>query len=176
MAAVFGILRANQLFAKLSKCAFVIAKVEYLGHFISVQGVETDPAKIKIVQDWLVPQNVSQLRGFLGLSGYYRKFIRNYAQIARPLTNLLKKGAFEWTDEAQKAFDSLKGALVSAPVLGIPDFTKTFVIETDASTHGIGVVLMQEGHPLAYISKSLGPRWQGLSVYEKELLALVFAI
>jgi len=176
LAAVFSILRSNQLFAKLSKYAFAIAKVEYLGHLISAQGVATDPAKIKAVQAWPEPQNVKQLKGFLGLSGYYRKFIKGYAHIAQPLTNLLKKGAFEWTVEAHKAFKSLKAALVSAPVLGIPDFTKVFVIETDASTHGIGAILMQEGHPLAYISKSLGPRWQGLSVYEKELLALVFVV
>jgi len=82
----------------------------------------------------------------------------DYAHIGQPLTNLLKKAAFEWAAEAQKAFESLKATLVSALVLKIPDFTKVLVIETDSSTHGIGAVLMQEGHPLAYISKSLGPR------------------
>jgi len=138
--------------------------------------VETDPAKIQAVRYWPTPRNVNQLRGFLGLSSYYRKAIKGYAQLAKPLTNLLRKGAFEWSAKAQIALDQLKTALINAPVLGIPDFSKAFVVETDASTHGIGAVLIQDGHPLAFISKALGPKWQGLSVYEKELLALVFAI
>ena len=119
---------------------------------------------------------MKQLRGFLGLSGYYRKFIKGYAHLAKPLTNLLRKGASEWSAEAQTAFDQLKTALTNAPILGIPDFSKTFIVGTDASTYGIGAVLMQDGHPLAFISKTLSPKWQGLSVYEKELLALVFAV
>ena len=176
LAAVLDILRAHQLFTKISKCAFAIPRVEYLGHFILGHGVENDPAKIQAVQAWPVPSNVKQLRGFLGLAGYYRKFIRGYAYIARPLTALLKKGAFEWNKEAQTAFESLKKALTQALILGLPDFTKVFEVETDASTQGVGAVLMQEGHPLAYISRTLGPKWQGLSVYEKELLALVFAV
>ena len=176
LAAVFDVMREHQLFAKESKCSFAISKVEYLGHFISAKGVETDPVKIQAVRDWPTPRNVKQLRSFLGLSGYYRKFIKGYAHLAKPLMNLLRKGAFEWSANAQVAFDQLKTALINAPILGIPDFSKTFVVETDASTHGIGAVLMQEGHPLAFISKALGPKWQGLSVCEKELLALVFAV
>jgi len=118
LAVVFDILKTHQLFAKISKCAFAIPRVEYLGHFISAKGVETDPAKIRVVQAWPIPSNVKQLRGFLGLAGHYRKFIRGYAHIARPLTDLLKKGAFEWNVEAQKAFESLKEALIQAQFLG----------------------------------------------------------
>lgn len=112
----------------------------------------------------------------MGLCGYYRKFIRNYALISKPLTNLLRMGAFEWTLQAQAAFDHLKQALSSSPVLAVPDFSAPFTVETDASQFGIGDVLMQKDHPLAFINKTQGPKWQNLSVYEKELLAIVTAV
>lgn len=174
--AVFELMRDNMLFAKESKCAFGVKRIEYLGHFISQKGVETDPSKISAVNSWPVPTNVKDVRSFLGLAGYYRKFVRNYAIICKPLTELLKKGGFHWTEESQAAFTKLKQALTSAPVLAVPDFSKQFVIETDASQKGIGAVLMQDGHPLSFLSRSLGPKWQRLSVYEKELLAIVFAV
>lgn len=173
---VFELMTYHQLYAKASKCVFEIPKIEYLGHFISANGVETDPRKIKAVQNWPIPLTLKALRSFLGLAGYYRKFIRGYAHISRPLTDLLKKGAFKWSPEAEQAFINLKGALVTAPVLAIQDFSKIFEVETDASTVGIGAVLMQEAHPIAYISRTLGPKSQLLLVYEKELLALVFVV
>ena len=166
----------HSLYVKESKCSFVTARVEYLGHFVSGKGVETNPEKIAVINSWPVPASIKELRSFLGLAGYYRKFIKGYATISKPLTDLLKKGAFEWSEVTQQAFEILKQALVAASVLAIPDFAKEFVVETDASRMGIGAVLMQENHPLAFIRKSLGPRWQKLSVYEKELLAMVFAI
>lgn len=156
---VFELMRANSLYTKDSKCCFVMDKIEYLGHFISAQGVETDPRKISTVVNWPVPTCVKELRSFLGLAGYYRKFIRSYDVISKGLTDQLKKGVFKWTDQAQVAFEALKAALVTAPVLSLPDFSKEFVVETDASKEGIGAVLMQEGHPLAFLSKTLGSRW-----------------
>ena len=129
--------------------------------------VQTDPKKVQTVQCWPTPQNVKQLRSFLGLTGYYRRFVQGYGKIAKPLTDLLKKGNYIWTEEAQHAFIVLKQAMVNAPVLSLPDFSKPFVIETDAFGEGIGVVLMQEGHPIAYISKALSVRNLALSTYER---------
>jgi hypothetical protein len=144
--------------------------VEYLGHVISVDGVATDPSKIEVVQQWPSPTNVKQLRGFLGLTGYYRKFIKHYAMITKPLADLLRKDTqFLWTPTVEEAFQLLKKCLIEALVLAVPNFAKQFVVETDASDHGIGAVLMQDNHPIAYLSKPLGPRNQGLSVYEKRV-------
>lgn len=123
-----------------------------------------------------MPASVKKLRSFLGLAGYYRRFVKGYAYISKPLTQLLKKGEFQWSSQAQDAFDQLKIALSKEPVLTLPDFSKPFEVETDASCSGIGVVLMQQGHPLAFLSKVLGPRWQKFSVYEKDLLAMVTAV
>lgn len=174
--AVFQLMRANQMFAKRSKCAFATSRVEYLGHFIQASGVSTDPHKIKAVAEWPAPSNLKKLRGFLGLAGYYRRFVRDFGIIARPLTALTKKDAFQWTEEGQLALDKLKKALCSAPVLALPQFDKPFVVETDACSTGIGAVLMQEGHPLAFISRHLKGKQLSLSIYEKELLAVVFAV
>ena len=174
---VLSILHKEQWKVKMSKCDFAQPKIAYLGHVISAEGVSTDPDKIVAVKQWPTPQNVKEVRGFLGLSGYYRKFIKHYGIIARPLTDLLKNGVpFVWTSIAEEAFITLKNALVSAPVLALPDFSKPFMIETDACDYGIGAVLMQQGHPLAFVSKTLGPKNRALSVYEKEYLAILLAV
>ena len=117
--------------------------MEYLGHIIYHEGVKVDPKKIKAIKEWKVPTTIKQLRGFLGLTRYYRKFVNNYGRIASPLTKLLKKDAFSWTLEVTKAFEHLKQEMCLTPVLGMPDFTKTFIVECDAPGNGIGVVLMQ---------------------------------
>ena len=151
--------------------------MSYLGHVISQAGVSTDPSKVQVVLQWPIPSNVKELRGFLRLAGYYRKFVKNFGIIVKPLTELLRKGAlFIWTKDHQVAFHTLQQALSSAPVLALPDFSLPFAIETDASGTGIGAVLMQKGNPLAYLSKSLGPRSQGLSTYEKEYMAILAAM
>jgi hypothetical protein len=123
-----------------------------------------------------VPQNATELRGFLGLTGYYRKFVLNYGIISKPLTQLLTKKGFQWTDEAQSAFLALKKAIAQTPVLALPDFTLPFVIETDACDSGVGAVLMQQGHPIAYMSKALGIMNRKLSIYEKEFMAVIMAV
>jgi hypothetical protein len=152
---VLHILQQNQLSIKRSKCMFAQQQLEYLGHIISKEGVATDPSKIKAVQDWPVPTNVKQVRGFLGLTGYYRKFIQHYSLISRTLSDLLKKDTvFRWTQTEQQAFEQLKQKMLEAPVLALPNFSIPFTIETDASKRGVGAVLMQAGHPVAYLSKA----------------------
>ena len=171
------LLSDNQWQVKMSKCAFSQRHITYLGHTISGQGVATDEAKILPLKTWPSPVNVKQLRSVLGMTGFFRKFIKNYGIICKPLTNLLKKGElFVWNSVAETAFQTLKSALMSAPVLALPDFNKTFVIETDACDVGIGVVLLQDSHPIAYVSRALGPKNQTLSVYEKEYLAILLAV
>jgi hypothetical protein len=173
---VLHLLRENHLFVKLSKCSFAQHKLEYLGHLISAEGVATDPRKTQAMSAWPRPTSVTELRGFLGLTGYYRKFVRDYGRIAKPLTTLLKKKGFGWNAAAEQAFGDLKLAMTQTPVLALPDFDKQFVVETDACDSGIGAVLMQEGHPIAFLSKALGPAHRHLSIYDKEFLALIMAV
>jgi len=173
---VFDIIQKHQFFLKLSKCCFAQKEIEYLGHCISARGVATKPSKITAVQQWPTPKNLKELRGFLGLTGYYRRFVHHYGIIARPLTNLLKKKQFQWTPQATLAFEALKKAMSETPVLALPNFAIPFIVETDACATGVGAVLMQENKPIAFLSKALGPTHQHLSIYEKEFLALIMAI
>lgn len=174
--AVLAKLVEHQLYANKNKCEFGKASIGYLGHVISSEGVEVDKDKVAAILDWKQPTNLKELRGFLGITGYYRKFVRQYAQLAKPLTDQLKKDSFGWSAEATVAFVRLKEALTKAPVLQLPDFEQLFIVETDASGYGIGAVLMQSGRPIAYFSKLLGVRGQQKSVYEKELIAIVLAV
>lgn len=146
------------------------------GHFVTKDGISTDPSKISAVAAWPQPQNLKHLRAFLGLGGYYRRFVSNFGKIAKPLTDMLKKEGFTWSAESLEAFRTLKQALVTAPVLELPNFSKPFVVEYGASGKGIDAVLMQDNHPIAYTSKSLGPKQQAMSIHERELLAIVYAI
>ncbi|GJW22636.1 putative mitochondrial protein [Tanacetum coccineum] len=139
-------MRTHKLFAKLNKCVFGTTQVEYLGHVISAQGVATDPAKIESMANWPA------------------------------LDSVIEKGAYEWNSAAQAAFEALKQAMISAPVLKLPDFTKEFTVETHASGGGIKAVLLQEGHPIAFLSKTLSAKHQLMSTYEKEILAIVVAL
>jgi hypothetical protein len=140
--AVFGELRRHQLFLKRTKCVFATSLVAYLGHIVFVAGVAMDPAKVQAVWDWPRPRSARAIRGFLGLAGYYRKFMHNYGTIAAPLTALLKKDGFSWSDEATIALATLKNAVTLALVLAMPYFSKTFNVECDASSHGFGAVLV----------------------------------
>ncbi|PWA98195.1 hypothetical protein CTI12_AA000110 [Artemisia annua] len=173
---VLQVMTKHQLFAKMSKCSFAQRELEYLGHIISEKGVAADPKKIEVMKLWPTPVNIKQLRGFLGLTGYYRRFVKGYGVIAKPLTQLLKKHGFEWSSEAETSFNQLKEAMISTPVLRLPDFTLPFIVETDACNVGVGAVLMQQGQPITFLSKGLSKKNQLLSTYEKEFLAVVMAI
>ena len=120
--------------------------------------------------DWPLPKELKQLRGFLWLTGYYRRFVKGYDNICKPLTQLLKKDVKGWNEEATKAFNQLKELMISAPVLALPDFNKLFIMETDVSLTGVGAILMQERHLIAFIIKSLRSKQQVMPVYEREML------
>lgn len=174
---VLALLAKDQWIVKLKKCKFAQQEIHYLGHILSSQGVHTDPNKVAAIMNWPPPANVRELRGFLGLAGFYRKFVKHFAILARPLIDLLKKHSlFVWTSEHQASFQALQQALCSAPVLGILDFSKPLAIETDACHNGVGAVLLQSGHPLSYVSKPLGIKTQGLSTYEKEYPVILVAV
>lgn len=140
--AIFKALLQGQFYLKRAKCVFTQDQVEYLGHVVSGRGVEPDPTKIQAMTQCPTPSSAKELRGFLGLTGFYRKFIRNYASLAKPLTTLLCKYAFEWKEDSQAAFDKLKTTMTQAPVLALPDFSEPFVVETDASQTAMGAVLI----------------------------------
>lgn len=169
-------LRKHQFYLKQSKCSFAQNSLEYLGHIISDQGVSIDSNKIAAMLHWPVPTTLTEVRAFMGLTGYYRRFVKGYGILTKPLTNLLTLKQFVWAPAAQEAFDDIKVAMTQTPVLALPNFEETFTIEADAYLDGIGVVLMQKGQHVAYLSKSLGKKHRELSIYEKEFLALIMAV
>lgn len=140
---VLSDLQRHQFYADRKKCLFAQAKVEYLGHVVSAEGVSADPSKISAMLDWPTPTTLTELRGFLGLTGYYRRFVKGYSTIAATLTELLKKDNFHWGTEAENAFDGLKKTMTSVPVLALSNFSQTFIIKADASGFGLAAVLMQ---------------------------------
>jgi hypothetical protein len=143
----------HQLYAKFSKCEFWINEVPFLGHVISSEGINVDPSKVCDVLDWESPKSVHQVRSFLGLAGYYRRFIPNFSKISKPSTELLKKGTkYVWGKECDEAFQTLKKLLTISPVLTQPDIAKPFDVYYDASGTGLGCVLMQEGRVISYSS------------------------
>eukprot|EP00253_Pinus_taeda_P012331 PITA_12331 len=174
---VLQTLREHQLYAKLSKCDFYKEEIQYLGHVISKEGIVVDPEKIKTILDWPVPKDVADIRSFMGLAGYYRRFVEGFSRVAYPITSLQKKGrTFRWSSECQQSFERLKQLLTSAPVLSIADPNKDYVVCTDASGEGVGGVLMQEGKVIAYESRKLKEHEQKYFAYDLELAAVIHAL
>ncbi|KAK8951321.1 hypothetical protein KSP39_PZI003114 [Platanthera zijinensis] len=147
-------LKEHQLYAKFTKCEFWLRKVSFLGHVITGQGLAVDPTKIESILNWSQPTSVTEVRSFLGLAGYYRRFVKDFSKISLPLTQLTRKNiSFQWSVDCQSAFDILKEKLTTAPILTIPSGTEGFQIYSDASYKGLGCVLMQYGKVIVYASR-----------------------
>ncbi|GJU30092.1 putative reverse transcriptase domain-containing protein [Tanacetum coccineum] len=174
---VLEILRQKKLYAKFSKCEFWLQQVAFLGHIVSADGIIMDPSKVEAITKWPRPTTVTEVRSFLGLAGYYRRFVEGFSRLALPLTQLMRKGEkFVWTDERQESFEELKRRLVSAPILTLPSGSGGFQIYSDASKKGLGCVLMQHGKVIAYASRQLKPYEVNYPTHDLELAAVVFAL
>lgn len=178
---VMQLLREHNLQLKISKCNFYAKKFEYLGFVISESGISANPRKIETIQNFPVPKNIKEVQSFLGILNYYRRFVKNFARIAKPLTMLCKQDLpFIWTDNTQNSFDTLKNALIGDVVLKFPNFEETFYVTTDASDVAIGAVLSQgelpNDRPIYFFSKTLNDCQRRYSTIQKELLAIVEAI
>ncbi|WVZ76101.1 hypothetical protein U9M48_024103 [Paspalum notatum var. saurae] len=174
---VLARLREHKLYAKFSKCAFWLREVSFLGHILSEKGVAVDPSKVEDVLNWKQPETVTEIRSFLGLEGYYHRFIKDFSKTAKPMTSLTKKNAkYVWSLNCEEAFQTLKKLLTSAPVLAQPDVIKPFDVYCDASSNGLGCVLMQEGRVIAYASHQLRKHEVNYPTHDLELAAVVHAL
>ena len=174
---VLQTLRDKNLYAKLSTCDFWLKEVSFLGHIVSIEGIKVDPAKIDAIVNWKPPRRVTEVRSFLGLIGYYRRFVKGFSVITSLLTKLLRKGVkFEWTEKCKNSFEQLKVILVEAPVLTQPTSGKEYTLYSDSSGIGLGCVLMQDGKVVAYASRKLKPHEQNYPTHDLELVVVVFAL
>jgi hypothetical protein len=170
-------LREYQLYAKISKCTFWLKEVSFLEHIITDGGIAVDPSKVQDVLNWSPPKNVPEIRSFLGLAGYYRRFIEGFSKIVKPLTTLLEKGKeFKWDEKCQASFEELKKRLTTTPVLIMPDIHKGFDVYCDASRQGLGCVLMHEVKVVAYASRQLRKHEQNYPTHDLELAVVVHAL
>ncbi|KAJ7968029.1 Retrotransposon protein, putative, Ty3-gypsy subclass [Quillaja saponaria] len=174
---VFNRLRENQLFVKREKCSFAQKRIKFLGHIIEEGRVRMDLDKVKAIQEWKTPTSVTELRSFLGLANYYRRFVEGYSRKAAPLTELLNKGTvWHWGEPCQTAFEDMKLAMINDPVLVLPDISKPFEVQTDVSDYALGGVLLQENHPVAYESHKLSQAEMRYTAHEKEMLAVIHCL
>ncbi|KAL4590368.1 hypothetical protein LXL04_003297 [Taraxacum kok-saghyz] len=174
---ILELLRKEKLYAKSSKYEFWIDEVKFLGHVVSKKGVHVDPSKIDAIKNWKAPTTPTEIRQFLGLAGYYRRFIANFSKLAKPLTTLTQKDVtFNWEDKQEASFQKLKHMLCSAPILSLPEGTEDFVVYCDASNQGLGCVLMQRGKVIAYASRQLKTHEVNYTTHDLELGAVVFAL
>ena len=170
-------LRSHKLYAKFDKCKFWLSEVGFLGHIVNSKGISVDPEKVKAVLEWPRPTNVTEIRSFLGLAGYYRRFVEGFSCLAAPLTKLTQKGEkFIWSERCEESFEQLKEKLVSSPILALPESGREFIVYSDASIQGLGCVLMQEGRVIAYASRQLKPHEKKYPAHDLELVAIVLAL
>ena len=175
--AVLTRLIEHNFYAKRSKCEFFKDTLKFLAHILSKDGISVDPEKVKALLQWPAPRTVSEIRQFVGLANVFRKFVDKLSVIAKPLTDLTKSDTpWVWGDKENQAFEQIKSAMCSAPVLAMPDTAKDFTVICDASAYGMGAVLMQEGHPVAYWSRLFNPAQQNYTVTDRELMAVVEAL
>ncbi|GKA53473.1 putative reverse transcriptase domain-containing protein [Tanacetum coccineum] len=175
--AILGLLKEEKLYAKFSKCKFWILKVQFLGHVIDSRGIHVDPAKIESLKDWASPKTPTEIRQFLGLAGYYRRFIEGFSKIAKSMTKLTQKGIkFDWGEKEENAFQLIKQKLCSAPILALPEGSEDFVVYCDASHKGLGAVLMQREKVIAYASRQLKVHEKNYTTHDLELGSVVFAL
>jgi len=174
---VLQTLKDKELYAKFSKCEFWLKSVAFLGHIVSGDGIKVDTRKIEAVQNWPRPTSPTDIRSFLGLAGYYRRFVEGFSSISSPLTKLTQKTVkFQWSEACEKSFQELKKRLTTAPVLTLPEGTQGFVVYCDASRVGLGCVLMQNGKVIAYASRQLKVHEKNYPTHDLELAAVVFAL
>ncbi|GJS67617.1 putative reverse transcriptase domain-containing protein [Tanacetum coccineum] len=174
---VLELLKKEKLYVKFSKCDFWLDSVQFLGHVIDRSGVHVDPAKVEAVKSWTAPKTPTEVRQFLGLAGYYRRFIEGFSLISKPLTKLTQKNKkYEWGSEEEEAFQMLKEKLCSAPILALPEGTKGFVVYCDASLKSYGAVLMQGEKVIAYASRQLKVHEENYTTHDLELGVVVFAL
>ncbi|GJS07778.1 putative reverse transcriptase domain-containing protein [Tanacetum coccineum] len=174
---ILDLLRSEKLYAKFSKCDFWLDSVQFLGHVIDSNGVHVDPAKIEAIKNWAAPTTPTEVRQFLGLAGYYRRFIKEFSLISKPLTKLTQKNKpYVWGDDEEEAFQTLKLKLCSAPILSLPEGSEDFVVYCDASLKGFGAVLMQREKVIAYASRQLRKNEENYTTHDLELGAVVFAL
>jgi hypothetical protein len=174
---VLQILREKKLYAKLSKCEFWLEEVKFLGHVITKDGIAVDPAKVETILSWEQPRTVTEIRSFVGLAGYYRRFIEGFSKIAAPLTQLTKKNQpFVWTQECEESFQTMKRLLTTSPVLVLPQPDQPYEVYCDASYQGLGCVLMQHRKVVAYASRQLKTHEKNYPTHDLELAAVVFAL
>jgi hypothetical protein len=170
-------LREHQLYAKFSKCAFWLEEIQFLGHVLSAKGIAVDPSKVKDILEWKPPTTVHQVRSFLRLAGYYRRFIPDFSKLVKPITSLLKNDIkFNWSSNCNEAFERLNILLTTAPVLAQSDISRPFDVYCDTSGSGLGVVLMQEGRVIAYASRQLRRHEEHYPTHDLELAAVVLAL
>uniref|UniRef100_A0A0V0HH59 Putative ovule protein n=1 Tax=Solanum chacoense TaxID=4108 RepID=A0A0V0HH59_SOLCH len=174
---VLQVLKDHQLYSKFSKCEFWLRSIDFLGHIVSSNGIKVDPKKTDAVKGWPRPLTPTDIRSFLGLTGYYRRFVEDFSSIASPLTALTqKKTKFVWSEACEKSFQELKDRLTSASVLTLSEGTDGFVVYCDASRVGLGCVLMQHGKVIAYASRQLKVHEKNYPTQDLELAVVVFAL